>query len=255
MFSCRRSDSLPAISASSAVERRGETDLRLLLAEEGDGFVDQRERLRIVANAELRHREAAGGHHGFLPACIPPQQSIGAQQVVECLVGVAVAEIQPAAIAQHAAERQRTVAYRIDDSREFDGGGIDAADIRADHRAHGAHAHGEIGHVTRGQQREAGVRVRDALPAETELTRGLRGDGMQRGTARGRHVGGDGDGVSQLRQGRGGIAERAFFDVGEVPGLGTHAGRMDLRQYADGQRHQAADPEPDLPGVRTSHGA
>ena len=135
--------------ARAAVERRGKADLRLLFAEERDGFIHQRERLRIVAHAELRHRQAARGHHGFFAARIPPQQRVRAQQVIERLVGIAVAEIQPAAIAQHAAERERPVAHRIDDARELDRGGVDAADIRADHRAHGAHAHGEVGHVTR----------------------------------------------------------------------------------------------------------
>ena len=135
--------------ARAPVERRGETDLRLLFAEERDGFVHQRKRLRIVAHAELRHRQAARGHHGFFAARIPAQQRVRAQQVIERLVGIAVAEIQPAAIAQHATERERPIAHRIDDARELDVGGVDAADIRADHRAHGAHAHGEVGHVTR----------------------------------------------------------------------------------------------------------
>ena len=172
------------------VERGREADLRLLLAEERDGFIDQRQRLRVVAHAELRHRQAARGHHGFFAARMPPQQRVGAQQIVERLVGIAVAEIEPAAIAQHAAERERPVANRIDDARELDRGGVDAADIGADQRAHGAHAHGEVGHVAGGQQREARVGVRDALAAEAELARGVRGDGMQRRAARGRHVGG-----------------------------------------------------------------
>ena len=86
--------------ARAAVERRGETDLRFLFAEEGDGFVHQRERLRVVAHAELRHRQATRGHHRFFAARVPPQQRVGTQEVVERLVGIAVAEIQPAAIAQ-----------------------------------------------------------------------------------------------------------------------------------------------------------
>ena len=239
----------------AAIERRREADLRLLFAEERDGFIDQRQRLRIVAHGELRHRQAARGHHGFFAARIPPQQRIGAQQVVERLVGIAVAEIQPAAIAQHAAERQRPVADRVDDARELDRGGVDAADIGADQRAHGAHADREVGHVTGRQQREAGVRVRDALAAEAELARGIGGDGVQRRAARGRHVGGGGNGVGELRQGRGRIAEGALFDVGEIAALRADAGRMCLRQYADGQRQQAADPQPDLPGIRADHGA
>ena len=239
----------------AAVERRGEPDLRLFFAEERDGFIDQCQRLRIVAHAELRHRQAARGHHGFFAARMPAQQRVRAQQVVERLVGIAVAEIQPAAIAQHAAERERPIAHRIDDARELDGGGVDAADIGADHRAHGAHADGEVGHVTGRQQREAGVGMRDALAAEAELARGLGGDGMQRGAPRRRHVGGGGNGVGELRQGARRIAEGALFELGEIAGLGAHAGRMGRVQHTSRQRQQAADAQPYLPGVRADHGA
>ena len=111
------------------VERRGEADLRVLFAEECDGLVDQRQRLRVIAHRELRHRQAAGGNHGFFTARVPAQQGVGAQQVVERLVGIAITEIQPAAIAQQAAERQRSITDSIDEAREFDGGGVDAAEL------------------------------------------------------------------------------------------------------------------------------
>ena len=241
--------------AGATVECGGQANLRLLFAEESDGLINQRERLRIVAHAELRHRQPARGHHGFFTARVPPQQRVRAQQVVERLVRITVAEIQPASVAKHAAERQRPVAHRVDDAGELDRGGVDAADVGADHRAHGAHADREIGHVARGQQCEAGVRVRDALATESELARRLRGDGVQRCAPRGRHIGGGGDCVCELRQGRGGIAECAFFDFSEIARLRAHASRMSLRENANSQRHQAADPEPDLPGVRAGHGA
>ena len=242
-------------NGGSAVERGGEPDLRLLLAEKRDGFIHQRQRLRIVAHAELCHRQAARSHHGFFEARIPPQQRVRAQQVVERLVGIAVAEIQPASIAKHAAERKPPVAHRIDDARELNRGGVDPANIRADHGAYGAHADGEVGHVTCRQQREPGVRVRDALPAEAELARGLRGDGMQRCAPRGRHVGRGRDGIGELRQGRGRVAECEFLDLGEVARLGADTGCIRLGQHKSRQRQQAADAQPYLPGVRADHGA
>ena len=153
----------------AAIERGRQADLRVLLAEESDGLIDQRQRLRVVAHRKLRHRQAARRHHGLFAARIPPQQRIGAQQVVERLVGIAVAEIQPAAIAQQAAERQRPVADGVDEARELDRGGVDAADIGAHQRAHRAHANREVRHVAGRQQGKARVRVRDGLAAEAEL--------------------------------------------------------------------------------------
>ena len=230
------------------IQRRGQADLRLLLAEERDGFVHQQQRLWIVAHRKLRHGQAAGRHHGFFAAGIAAQQRVGAQQVVERLVRIAIAEVEPAAVAQQATHGQRPIgADGIDDPRELDRGRVDAAHIGGDQRAHRAHAHRQVRHVTRGQQREAGVGVGDGLPAEAELARRIRRDGVQSRAPRGRHVGGRGNRGGELRQGRGGIAERERVDGGEIAGLRADAGRMSAGKCS-GQRQEATDTPPDLPG-------
>jgi hypothetical protein len=109
---------------------------------------------------------------------VPAQQRVRAQQVVERLIRIAIAEIEPAAIAQHAAESQRTIADRVDDAGELDRRGIDAAHVGAHQRAHRAHADGEVGHVSRRQQRQARVGLGDALAAEAELACRIGGDGV-----------------------------------------------------------------------------
>ena len=140
--------------------------------------------------------------------------------------GIAVAEIEPAAVAQHAAEGERPIADRVGDARELDDGGVDAADIGAHQRAHGAHADREVGHVAGGQQREARVGMRDALAAEAELARGIGGNGVQGRAARGRHVGGGGNRVGELRQGGGRIAEGELLDGRKIAGLCADARRV-----------------------------
>jgi hypothetical protein len=57
-----------------------------------------------------------------------------------------------------------------------------------------------------------------------------------------------------LRQGRRGIAECELVDGGEVARLRADAGRMSAGECS-GQRQEATDTPPDLPGKRWNHGA
>ena len=261
-----RSDSVAAISASSsrpaalrirgaAVERRREADLRLLFAEERDGFIHQRERLRIVAHAELRHRQAARGHHGFFAARMPAQQRVRAQQVVERLVGIAVAEIEPAAIAQHAAERERPIANRIDDARELDVAAsmpptlvlTTARTVRM--------------RTARSDMSPAGSSARPASACVMlwRLKPSWREASAAMACSAARRVGGMSAAVEmsvgELRQGGGRIAECEIFDRGEIAGLRADTGCICRLQHTGRQCQQAADAQPDLPGVRANHGA
>ena len=215
--------------AGAAVERRGETDLRLLFAEERDGFIHQRQRLRIVAYAELRHRQAARGHHGLFDgshaAAAAAYERNRSSSAWSGLPSRKFSQPRSRSTQPSASGRSRTASmmrvsstvaasmpptFVLTTART-----VRMRTARSDMSPAGSSA----------RPASACVMLWRLKPSWRAASAAMACSAARRVR---RHVGGRGDGVGELRQGRSRIAEGALFDRGEIAALRADAGGMGL---------------------------
>ena len=216
----------------AAIERRRESDLRLLLAEERDGFIHQRQRLRIVAHAETAP-STGGPRPPWLLSRLACRRSSAYERsrsssAWSALPSRKFSQPRSRSTQPSASGRSRN---RIDDAREFDGGGVDAR------RRWCSPARARCACGWRGRTcRPAGSSARPASACVMlwRLKPSCREASAAMACSAARRVGG----MSarrrlmrgELRQRRCRIAECEFIERGEIAGLRADTGRMRYRR-------------------------